>query len=163
MEFAAVLFDMDGTLVTSDAAVERAWMTWAGEYGVDGVRAVELAHGRPSEPTVRAMLPDLDEPAVAAAVARQLELQYTDLADVTAAPGAFALLGELAGRGVPWAVVTSADTRLAAARLGAAGITAPVLVSSDDVPVGKPDPAGYLRAARLLGVRAADCLVVEDA
>ncbi len=163
MEFAAMLFDMDGTLVTSDAAVERAWLTWAAEYGVDGVRAVRLAHGRPSEPTVRAMLPHLDEPAVAAAVARQLELQYSDLADVAAAPGAFELLGELARRGMPWAVVTSADNRLAAARLGAAGITAPVLVSSDDVPVGKPDPAGYLRAAQLLGVRASECLVVEDA
>jgi sugar-phosphatase len=163
MEFAAVLFDMDGTLVTSDAAVERAWMTWAGEYGVDGAAAVELAHGRPSEPTVRTLLPGRDEPTVAAAVARQLELQYTDLADVTAAPGASELLGELARHGVPWAVVTSADTRLAAARLGAAGITAPMLVSSDDVPVGKPDPAGYVRAAQLLGVRAEQCLVVEDA
>jgi mannitol-1-/sugar-/sorbitol-6-phosphatase len=163
MDIAAVLFDMDGTLVTSDAAVERAWMTWAAEYGVDGALAVELAHGRPSEPTVRKMLPDLDEPGVRAAVARQLELQYTDLADVTAAPGAFELLDVLARRDLPWAVVTSADTRLAEARLGAAGITAPVLVSSDDVPVGKPDPAGYLRAARLLGVPAAQCLVVEDA
>jgi mannitol-1-/sugar-/sorbitol-6-phosphatase len=163
MEFAAVLFDMDGTLVTSDAAVERAWMTWAAEYGVDGALAVKIAHGRPSEPTVRKMRPDLDEAGVAAGVARQLELQYTDLADVTAAPGAYELLAVLARRGLPWAVVTSADTRLAAARLGAAGITAPVVVSSDDVPVGKPDPAGYLRAAHLLGVRAQDCLVVEDA
>jgi sugar-phosphatase len=38
-----------------------------------------------------------------------------------------------------------------------------VLVTSDDVPVGKPDPAGYLRAASLVGVEPADCLVVEDA
>lgn len=163
MDIAAVLFDMDGTLVTSDAAVERAWMTWAAEYGVDGARAVEIAHGRPSEPTVRTMRPDLDEAAVQAAVARQLELQYTDLADVAAAPGAVELLEVLARRGLPWAVVTSADTRLAEARLGAAGITAPALVSSDDVPIGKPDPAGYLRAAELLGVPASRCLVVEDA
>jgi sugar-phosphatase len=33
---AAVLLDMDGTLVDSDAAVERAWLTWGAEYGVDG-------------------------------------------------------------------------------------------------------------------------------
>jgi sugar-phosphatase len=159
----AVLFDMDGTLVTSDAAVERAWMAWAAEYGVDGPQAIEIAHGRPSEPTVRTLLPHLDEAETAAAIARQLELQYDDLADVAAMPGAYDLLALLDRRGLPWAVVTSADDRLAKARLGAAGIAAPTLVTSDDVPVGKPDPAGYRRAAELLGVPAADCLVVEDA
>jgi sugar-phosphatase len=159
----AVLFDMDGTLVTSDAAVERAWTAWAAEYGVDGRRAIEIAHGRPSEPTVRTLLPHLDEAATAAAIARQLELQYDDLADVAAMPGAVDLLALLDRRGLPWAVVTSADDRLAKARLGAAGLAAPVLVTCDDVPVGKPDPAGYLRAASLVGVQPADCLVVEDA
>jgi sugar-phosphatase len=159
----AVLFDMDGTLVTSDAAVERAWMAWAAEYGVDGPQAIEIAHGRPSEPTVRTLLPHFDEAKTAVAIARQLELQYDDLSDVAAMPGAVDLLALLDRRGLPWAVVTSADDRLAKARLGAAGLTAPVLVTSDDVPVGKPDPAGYLRAASLVGVEPADCLVVEDA
>jgi sugar-phosphatase len=163
LDIKAVLFDMDGTLVTSDAAVERAWMAWATEYGVDGVRAFEIAHGRPSEPTVRTLLPHLDEAGTAVAIARQLELQYDDLSDVAAMPGAHELLALLDRRGLPWAVVTSADERLAKARLGAAGIAAPTLVTSDDVPVGKPDPAGYLRAADLLGVRPTDCLVVEDA
>src|SRR4051794_16073877 len=146
-DLAAVLFDMDGTLVTSDAAVERAWTAWAAEYGVDGAQAVELAHGSPSEPTVRKMLPRLEEAAIQVAVARQLELQYHDLSDVAAMPGAFEVLEVLARRGIPWAVVTSADTRLARARLGAAGITPPVLVTTDDIMAGKPDPAGGLRAA----------------
>ena len=159
----AVLFDMDGTLVTSDGAVERAWMSWAAEYGVDGHHAYEIAHGRPSEPTVRTLLPHFDEARTAVAIARQLELQYDDLSDVAAMPGAYDLLALLDRRGLPWAVVTSADERLAKARLGAAGIAAPTLVTADDVPVGKPDPSGYLRAAELLGVRPADCLVVEDA
>jgi sugar-phosphatase len=159
----AVLFDMDGTLVTSDLAVERAWLSWAAEYGVDGRRAVEMSHGSPSEPTVRKLLPHLDELALRVAAARQLELQYDDLADVAAMPGAPELLALLDRRGLPWAVVTSADNRLAKARLAAAGIAPRVLVSIDDVPVGKPDPAGYSRAAELLGVPATDCLVVEDA
>lgn len=159
----AVLFDMDGTLVTSDAAVERAWMSWAAEFGVNGAHAFAIAHGRPSEPTVRTLLPHLDEAETSAAIARQLELQYDDLSDVAAMPGAHELLALLDRRGLPWAVVTSADDRLAKARLGAAGIDAPTLVTSDDVRVGKPDPAGYLRAADLLGVAPTDCLVVEDA
>ncbi len=156
----AVLFDMDGTLVDSDAAVERAWAVWAGEYGVDTAAVLAVAHGAPAERTVRLVRPDLDPDAVAAAAARQLELQYDDLSDVVPTTGALELL---AGLALPWAVVTSADVRLAKARLGAAGIEAPVLVTVDDISAGKPDPEGYLRGAELLGVAPGRCLVVEDA
>jgi sugar-phosphatase len=157
---AAVLFDMDGTLVDSDAAVERAWRTWAAEFGVDPDAALAVAHGAPAESTVRLMLPGLTEDGVASAATRQLELQYDDLSDVVPTPGAHALLAALR---LPWAVVTSADLRLAKARLGAAGIDPPVLVTVEDVRAGKPDPEGYLRAAESLGVAARHCLVVEDA
>jgi mannitol-1-/sugar-/sorbitol-6-phosphatase len=160
--FAAVLLDMDGTLVESDAAVERAWVTWAGEYGVAAATVLQGAHGSPADRTVRRLRPDLDDAGVAAAAARQLALQYDDLGDVVAAPGAPALLAALAALDMPWAVVTSADARLAAARLAAAGITPPVLVTVDDVGAGKPDPEGYLLAAARLGVDPARCLVVED-
>ncbi|MET8123064.1 HAD-IA family hydrolase [Micromonospora sp. NPDC005189] len=159
----AVLFDMDGTLVDSDAAVERAWERWAVEYAVAPAAALAIAHGRPADQTIRRLLPSLDDPAVAAAAARQLALQYDDLSDVTATPGAHELLATLARLGLPWAVVTSADVRLAEARLGAAGIEPPLLVTVEDVRAGKPDPEGYLRAAALLDVPAARCLVVEDA
>jgi sugar-phosphatase len=156
----AVLFDMDGTLVDSDAAVERAWRTWAAEYGVEPDAALAVAHGAPAERTVRLMLPELDEAGVAEAAARQLELQYDDLSDVVPTRGAAELLVSLR---LPWAVVTSADVRLAKARLGAAGIEVPVLVTVEDIRAGKPDPEGYLRAAELLGVAPRHCLVVEDA
>ena len=158
----AVLLDMDGTLVGSDAAVERAWRSWAREYGVAEADALATAHGHPSESTARRLLPGLKDDAVLAAAQRQLDLQYDDLADVHALPGAHELLDVLARRGLPWAVVTSADVRLARARLGAAGIDPPVLVTVDDISVGKPDPEGYLLAARRLGVAPAHCLVVED-
>ncbi len=160
----AVLLDMDGTLVDSDAAVERAWTTWAVEHGVDGDAVLAIAHGSPPEPTVRRMLPALDAEAVAVAAARQMSLQYDDLTDVVAAPGAEALLAALRELDLPWAVVTSADVRLARARLGAAGIPdPPLLVSVEDVRVGKPDPEGFLIAAARLGAAPARCLVVEDA
>ncbi|MBY8870404.1 HAD-IA family hydrolase [Micromonospora sp. PLK6-60] len=159
---AALLLDMDGTLVDSDAAVERAWTTWAGEHDVDPAAALAVAHGAPAPTTVRRLRPDLDEAAVAVAAARQLALQYDDLTDVTALPGAGDLLAVLARRGLPWAVVTSADTRLAKVRLAAAGIDPPLLVTADDVATGKPDPEPYLAAAARLGVPATRCLVVED-
>jgi HAD superfamily hydrolase (TIGR01509 family) len=161
---AAVLLDMDGTLVDSDAAVERAWTAWAAEHGVDPDAVLAVAHGSPPDPTVRRMLPDLDDRAVARSAARQMDLQYDDVSDVLAAPGADALLAALARLGLPWAVVTSADVRLARARLGAAGLPdPPLLVTVEDVRAGKPDPEGYLLAATQLGVDPTRCLVVEDA
>jgi sugar-phosphatase len=62
-----------------------------------------------------------------------------------------------------WAVVTSGTRALATARLTAAGIPVPeVFVAAEDVAVGKPDPAGYLAAARGLGLTPAEALVLED-
>jgi sugar-phosphatase len=159
----ALLLDMDGTLVDSDAAVVRAWRAWSEEYGVDPAAALAIAHGVPAQQTVQRLHPQLAEPELAAAAARQLELQYDDLGDVFAATGAAQLLDLLAEFDVPWAVVTSADRRLAGARLRAAAITPPVVVTVEDVLRGKPDPAGYRLAADRLGAPIDRCLVVEDA
>src|SRR5262245_44591882 len=158
----AVLLDMDGTLVDSDAAVERAWSAWAVEYGVDEAAALALAHGNPADTTVRLLLPRLSPPAVAMAASRQLALQYDDLADVVPTEGALRLVALLGRLARPWAVVTTADRRLADARLAAAGFVVPLLITIEDVTRGKPDPEGYLLAARALGVEPPRCLVVED-
>jgi HAD superfamily hydrolase (TIGR01509 family) len=158
----AVLLDMDGTLVDSDGSVERAWTTWSAEHGLDPAAVLAIAHGSPPDRTVRRLVPALDEASVATAAQRQMDLQYDDLSDVVAAPGAPELLAVLDRTGLPWAVVTSADVRLAKARLGAAGIEPPLLVTVEDVRRGKPDPEGYLLAAGRLGVDPAACLVVED-
>jgi beta-phosphoglucomutase-like phosphatase (HAD superfamily) len=106
---AAVLLDMDGTLVDSDAAVERAWTTWSVEYGLDPAAVLAVAHGHPSERTVRRVRPDLDERAAAGAAHRLSELEYHDLVDVVATPGALELIDVLHRLDLAWAVVTSAD------------------------------------------------------
>ena len=117
----------------------------------------------PAVGNVRRLRPDLSEEAAAVAAQRQLVLQYDDVADVTAAPGARELLGDLDRLGLPWAVVTSADPTLAKVRLAAAGIRPMLVVTSEDVRAGKPDPEGYLQAARRLAADPRRCLVVEDA
>lgn len=159
----AILFDMDGTLVDSDAAVERSWEAWSAEYGASLAEVLAVAHGAPSDVTIRGLFPGWEEAAVAEAATRQLALQYEDLSDVVPTPGARELVAELDRTGFPWAVVTSADVRLAKARLGAAGIEPPLLVTVEDISRGKPDPEGYLLASDELGVAPARCLVVEDA
>ena len=156
--FAAVLFDMDGTLIDSTPAVVRAWTTWAGEMGLT---AADLGrhHGVPSAGVVRLLLPaDRHE----AAIARINELELTDVHDIVVLPGAAEAL--LALVDAPNAIATSCTVPLARARIKAAGLVPPsTLVTVDDVTRGKPDPEPFLVAAEKLGVDPARCLVVEDA
>lgn len=158
----AILFDMDGTLVDSHAAIERAWSTWADEHDVPVAQALSLAHGGSAEDAVRRLLPELGPPQVTASAARQLWLQYGDVTDVVPMKGALEVIKAVRDAQLAWAVVTNADRRLAQTRLEAAGIKPDLLVTIEDVAVGKPDPAGYLRAARDLGVEPSRCLAVED-
>jgi sugar-phosphatase len=107
---------------------------------------------------VRALRPDLDAVAEAEELERR---QAEDVAGMAAIPGAAAALAALRGERV--AVVTSGTRPLALARLAAVGIEPPpVVVFADDVTRGKPDPEGYLTAARRLGADPAEALVVED-
>jgi len=158
LAFAAVLFDLDGTLVDSTAAVVRSWVTWALERGIDPLR-LRGYHGVPSAQIVRELVDPAD---VEHASSRIDELELQDVRDIVALPGAEAALAALpAGRA---AIVTSCTASLAQARLGATGVAAPgVLVTADQVSRGKPDPEPFLTAAERLGVPPGRCLVVEDA
>ncbi|HEY8556629.1 MAG TPA: HAD-IA family hydrolase [Actinomycetes bacterium] len=158
----AVLLDMDGTLVDSDAVVERAWRSWAQEQGIEAASVLAVAHGRPPAATVGQVAPWLSPAEARRATARHAELEEGDATLTPALPGAHRLLAERRRLGLPWAVVTGAGTRLARSRLRAAGIDPPLLVSLDDVPAGKPAPDGFLLAAARLGVEPRRCLVVED-
>ncbi|NAZ82473.1 HAD-IA family hydrolase [Kineococcus sp. R8] len=155
----AVLFDCDGVLVDSDASVTAAWSRWSRDEGLDPVAVVAQVHGRRAADTVAALVAARGR---AAALERIDRYELEAAAEVTAVPGAAELTAALpAGR---WAVVTSGTRALATARLAAAGLPAPaVVVTADDVRVGKPDPEGYRLAARLLGVEPGRCVVVEDA
>ncbi|GAB3690643.1 HAD family hydrolase [Corynebacterium nasicanis] len=153
------LFDIDGTLVDSTPAVERAWRTWAAENNLDGEAILQVSHGRRAVDTLADVLPP---ERIDTAYERLLALEMADLDSVVALPGAAELLASLPRD--RWAAVTSGGRELMSARLAAAGLPVPdVLVTAEDVEVGKPDPAGYLLAAQRLGVDPAECLVVEDA
>jgi mannitol-1-/sugar-/sorbitol-6-phosphatase len=159
---AAVLFDMDGTLLESHDNVERAWTTWALARGLNPSEVLAHAHGLPAEATAARWLPDANDDDIALAAAEQLALQYDDVTGIEALEGVHELLNFLTSASIPWAVHTSADDRLARVRLEAAEISPPVLVTRDQLQRGKPAPDGYLRAAELLGINATDCIVVED-
>lgn len=156
----AFLFDMDGTLITSVAAAERAWAAWAGRHGLDLAAFIPTIHGVRAIDTIRKQnLKDID---LATEVDWITRAEIEDTEGVAEIPGAVAFVATLPPD--RWAVVTSASPELAAARLKAAGLTPPALVvTAHDVEHGKPDPAGFRLAAERLGFRIEDCLVFEDA
>ncbi|WP_336342275.1 HAD-IA family hydrolase [Pseudomonas atacamensis] len=158
--FGAFLFDMDGTVLNSIAAAERIWSAWAVRHGVDVETFLPTIHGARAIDTItRLNLPGLDAEQQAAFItAAEIE----DVEGIVEIPAAAAFLNALPKN--RWAMVTSAPRDLALRRMAAAGIPEPaVMITAEDVKAGKPDPAGYLLAAKKLGVEPDDCLIFEDA
>jgi mannitol-1-/sugar-/sorbitol-6-phosphatase len=154
----AVLLDMDGTLVDSNDCVIRQWRRWAERHGLPLERILSVSHGRLTLDTIRVVAPELATTEEAEAFDRA---EVEDVDGIRAVNGALAFLDDL--RDNQWAVVTSASRELARVRLLAAGLPIPnVLITSEDVRAGKPDPEGYLAAAELLRAVPKRCLVVED-
>lgn len=159
--FGAVLLDMDGTLVDSDAAVERVWRRWAGEHGLEADEVLKVVHGRQGHATMAHLLPHRPMEEHLADNARMLAAETADLDGVVPVPGAPEFLASLAGH--PHALVTSASEALARARMGAAGLAVPdAAVTAESVSASKPDPEGFLKAAAELGFAARECVVFED-
>ena len=156
----AVLLDMDGTLVDSTAVVVRLWRSWAARHGVDPEAILAMSHGRRGDDVLAQFAPpEVDQAAELQWLAAR-ELVERD--GIVAVRGAATLLATLPVDRC--AVVTSATRELTAVRMQAAALPMPrTLVGADDVVRGKPDPEGYQRAADLLDVDPARCLVIEDA
>jgi sugar-phosphatase len=154
---AAILADLDGTLVDSLASGRRAWSAFAERHGLDPEETVKFAMGRPTRESIAALAPDSD------LASEQASLDASEVGDadtVVAYPGAAALL---AGP-IPVAIVTSGSAALAGARLAGAGLEPPaVLISADSVERGKPDPEPFVLGARAIGAPPERCLVLEDA
>ncbi|MEU3460164.1 HAD-IA family hydrolase [Streptomyces sp. NPDC006733] len=158
----ALLLDMDGTLVNSDAVVERCWTRWAAAQGLDPKAVLKVVHGRQGHATMAVLLPDRPLEENFADNRRMLAEETADLDGVVPVAGAPAFLASLAGR--PHALVTSADEALARARMGAAALPIPeVMVTAERVSASKPDPEGFLKGAAELGFAPEDCIVFEDA
>ncbi|HET9409850.1 MAG TPA: HAD family hydrolase [Candidatus Sulfotelmatobacter sp.] len=155
----ALLFDLDGVLIDSTPAVARVWSRWALEHGFDPQEVVAHAHGRPSLSTVREYLPNADHDAENHEVERR---ELEDLEGVVPLPGALELLDQLPAN--CWTIVTSCTRALAEVRVKAAGLPVPAcFITATDIAHGKPNPEPYLKAAALLDVPIAGCVVVEDA
>ncbi|MGW0037577.1 HAD family hydrolase [Gordonia sp. NPDC003376] len=162
---AAVLWDMDGTIVDTEEYFAESSRAILEEGGGRWTPEIALAlHG--------ATLPHMAQTLIAAgAVASVDAIVERFLVDVTASltaevpwkPGAAEILRELRLLGVPTALVTM-SYRVLAEKVIAAMEFNPfdVVVTAEDVEHGKPAPDAYLLAARRLGVDIGDCIAVED-
>ncbi|AIX99667.1 hypothetical protein ART_0069 [Arthrobacter sp. PAMC 25486] len=153
----ALLFDLDGTLIDSTPATERAWRLWGERMGLEGFRYG--SHGMPAQALVTRHI-EPKRQAEAFELIKALEL--ADTGGVVRKDGAVELLASLPAGS--WTIVTSCTLDLALARMAAAGVARPEhLVTADQVLDGKPHPEPFLLGASRLGVDISRCLVVEDA
>jgi HAD superfamily hydrolase (TIGR01509 family) len=163
---AAVLWDMDGTLVDTEPYWIRAEHAIVEEHG--GVWSEEYAHelvGNDllvSAEFIRAHSPVTLTPVeIVEELLRRVIEQVRQ--HVPWRPGARELLAALGAEGVPCVLVTMSWRSLADAVVDALPEgTFTALVTGDEVEHGKPHPEPYLAAARLLGVDVADCVAIED-
>ncbi|SDK01183.1 HAD-IA family hydrolase [Streptomyces indicus] len=157
----ALLLDMDGTIVNSDAVVERCWRRFADKHGLDFEQVISVVHGRQGYASMALLLPDRPMEENYAENREMLAAETADVDGVVPVGGAPAFMAAL--QGLPHALVTSADVALATARIDAAGLPMPEhRITAESVSASKPDPEGFLKGAALLGADPADCIVFED-
>ncbi|MFJ9893537.1 HAD family hydrolase [Streptomyces sp. NPDC091280] len=162
---AAVLWDMDGTIVDTEPYFTDALTTLVASCG--GTLSDTDHHA-----LIGANLWDMAATAIKAGAQRDAHTIVTDV--VTAVqqrlrhgipwrPGALELLQELHTARIPTALVTMSFRPIANAVVSALPFAAfDAIVTGEDVEHGKPAPDAYLRAADLLNADITRCIVIED-
>ena len=168
MTLAALLFDMDGTLIDSMPLHERSWALWHAEMDLpyDEAGFFAATAGRTNLEILRDLFPALDEAALQPMAARK-EVLYREIAEreLTLIAGAREVIAQGRARGLKIAICTAAppeNIAIAFARFGL-GVLVDTVTSPADGLRGKPHPDIFLEAARRMGVEPAQCLVFEDA
>ncbi|GAA0396285.1 phosphatase [Acrocarpospora corrugata] len=163
MGLTAALFDLDGTLINSEARSLAMWALLLDNHGVEHDENVLRGFmGRRVLDVLGGLLPGADAQALLAEIGDYA--LRPGLPEIEIVPGAVDFVRSVAAAGAPAALVTSARRWWAEDRLGWLGVRDAVqtIVSGEDVTAGKPDPEAYLTAAARLGVEPADCVVFED-
>jgi len=163
---AAVLWDMDGTLVDTEpywiAAGTELVLEHGGEWShEDALAVVGAGLGWSARRMQRRGVP-LSEDEIVEQLTDRVWDRIAEFG-IPFRPGAIELLMELRDAGIPTALVTMSLRRMAlyvADRMGFSGFD--VVVGGDDVAHSKPHPEPYLRAASLLAVNPFDCVAIED-
>jgi beta-phosphoglucomutase len=166
---AAVLWDLDGTLVDTR---DLHWRAWRETMAAEGIAITEAdfleSFGRRNEDNIGRWLGSGADPDRARRVAEDREIRFRALVrsdGVRACPGAEDWIRTLDRAGWRQAVASSAPRASVGALLAAVPFagTLSTIVGAEDVTAGKPAPDVFTLAASRLGVDASRCVVVEDA
>ena len=170
--FKGFIFDLDGTLIDSMPIHYRAWDEVVRAHGVRETLCEDLFYSLGGVPTVQVAERIGAHYGIALdaeRVTREKEQAYLDglragRLDLVEPVVAFAR--KMSGK-FPLAIATGGTQDIAVPAIEAAGLREifPIVVTPLDVPPGrgKPAPDMFLLAAKLMGVRAEECLVFEDA
>jgi HAD superfamily hydrolase (TIGR01549 family) len=165
---AALLFDLDGTLVDSVYQHVLAWTAALQEEGIElSVWRIHRRIGMSGGLFVQALSRETGRELSADEVVRLQEAHAREFLkrqhEVRPLPGAKDLLQHLSATGIPWAIATSGSQRTAGPALQMLGIPdGTVVVTRDQVPFAKPDPHLFLKAAERLNVEVQNSIVVGD-
>ena len=160
---AAVLWDMDGTLIDTEPYWMAAEVELVEAHGGVWTHADAVAMIGSSMAVSAGLLQaaGVDLPVEQIAHTLNTSVREAVAAGIPWQPGAYDLLRALHAAGVPQALVTSSFEVVAGPFADAVGLF-DVVVTGDTVTRPKPDPEPYLTAARLLGVDVTACVAVED-
>ncbi|MEA3542392.1 MAG: HAD family phosphatase [Pseudomonadota bacterium] len=163
----AVIFDMDGTLIDTEAAHRQAFVDTGNALGWPLSDALLLSMVGIHRDENQRMLADRlgpDFPLAQFYADSDALFEAAVDAGIPLRPGAELLLDHLAQAGIPMALATSTAAPFAQQRLARSGLLDyfDVIVTRSDVERPKPHPEPYLLAARRLGVDPAHIVAVED-
>lgn len=165
--YAAVLFDLDGTLVDSAPDLMAAMNRLLARHARPVVEPVAFRAvvSKGSRAMLAIAFPDIEVAAREALLPEFLALYADDIAGLTRTfEGVPELLALLQAQAVPWAIVTNKPVALAQAVLATMpwADACATLVGGDTLAVKKPDPAPLRLACATLGVQPEQCIYVGD-
>jgi beta-phosphoglucomutase family hydrolase len=164
----AVLWDMDGVIADTADYHYGAWRDVFGERGVAFSKADFMRHfGQRHDTIIKFALGDKLTPEEIDAIAEKKQVLYRERVskNVVPLPGAIELINLLNKNGIKIAIATSAVPKNIDVILKGLGIqdSFRTIAFGTEVAEGKPSPQIFQLAASRLGVRPADCVVIEDA
>jgi glycerol-1-phosphatase len=158
---------MDGTIIDSTNAIIKHWHKIGNELGVDPEVILATSHGRRSIDVLKEFDPSKATEEYVSKMEAVIPKQFGG--DAVELPGSRAILEKLEALSVPWAIVTSGTRPLVSGWLEVMKLTQPKhLVTAEDVPRGKPDPACYRLGYSKLNIETSErpepkVVVLEDA